>query len=62
MTGREPRRRTFSSRGFRLEKAQAGWDVWRGTHKVGWIAVRGHAKPYVDELLAREKGQPSGEP
>jgi hypothetical protein len=56
------RRRTFSYRGFRFEKAQAGWDVWRGTRKVGWVAVRDHAKPFVDELLAREEEPSSGEP
>ena len=47
---------------FRFEKAQAGWDVWRGTHKVGWVAVRDHAKPFVDELLAREEGRTGREP
>ncbi len=50
-----PRRRTFSYRGFRFEKAQAGWDVWRGTKRAGWVAIRDHAKPFVDELLAGER-------
>ncbi len=49
------RRRTFSYRGFRFEKAQAGWDVWRGTKRVGWVTIRDHAKPFVDELLESER-------
>jgi len=56
-----PRRRIFSYRGFRFEKVQAGWNVWRGEHRVGWIPVRAHAKPYVDELLARELDRPEPE-
>jgi hypothetical protein len=58
MTPKAPegaRRRTFSYRGFRFEKAQAGWDVWRGTKRVGWVTIRDHAKPFVDELLESER-------
>lgn len=61
MSAGGPRRRTFSYRGFRFEKAQAGWDVWRGEHRVGWIAIRTHAKPYVDDLLDRELERPDRE-
>jgi hypothetical protein len=50
----QERRRAFSYRGFRFEKAQAGWDVWQGTRRVGWVAVRAHAKAYVDDLVASE--------
>jgi len=49
------RRRSFSYRGFRFEKAQAGWDIWRGERRIGGGSVRDHAKAYVDELLEREK-------
>ena len=52
----EGRRRTFSYRGFRFEKAQAGWDVWQGTKRVGWVAIRDHAKPFVDDLLTTRAG------
>ncbi|MFL5737573.1 MAG: hypothetical protein ACJ76P_09570 [Actinomycetota bacterium] len=62
MTEGGARRRAFSYRGFRFEKAQAGWDVWRGAQRVGWIAVRAHAKPYVDDLLAADIDRSPGAP
>jgi hypothetical protein len=39
-------------RGFRLVKAQAGWDVWRGTTRVGWEPTKAKAKMFVDEWLS----------
>jgi hypothetical protein len=51
------RRRTFAYRGYRFEKAQAGWDVFQGTKRVGWVAIRDAAKPYVDELIASDSSE-----
>jgi hypothetical protein len=45
------RYRVTRYRGFRLVKAQTGWDVWRGTTQVGWEPTKPKAKAFVDECL-----------
>jgi len=45
------RRRCFHYRGFRIEKAQAGWAIWRGNGEVGWASTKLRAKQSVDALI-----------
>lgn len=51
--------RRFHYRGYRVEKAQAGWDIWLKRDRVDWAPTKIRAKEQVDELLAR--GQPDRE-
>jgi hypothetical protein len=44
-------RRVFHYRGYRVEKAQAGWSVWLGKREVGWGSTKVRAKQFVDEIL-----------
>jgi hypothetical protein len=43
------RYRVSRYRGFRLVKAQAGWDIMRGMDKVGWAPTKELAKRFVDD-------------
>jgi hypothetical protein len=45
--------RRLHHRGYRVEKAQAGWDIWLGRDRVDWAPTKIRAKKQVDELLAR---------
>ena len=47
----EQARRVFRYRGYRVEKAQAGWSIWLGKQEVGWGSTKVRAKQFVDELL-----------
>lgn len=46
-------RRVFHYRGYRVEKAQAGWSVWLGKREVGWGSTKVRAKEFVDEILQK---------
>jgi hypothetical protein len=48
------RHRISKYRGFRLEKAQAGWDIWRGRTRIGWEETKTRAQRSVDALLEEE--------
>ena len=48
---REQARRAFRYRGYRVEKAQAGWTIWLGNREIGWGSTKVRAKEFVDDLL-----------
>jgi hypothetical protein len=45
-------RRVFRYRGYRVQKAQAGWSVFLGNREVGWGSTKVRAKQFVDAMLA----------
>lgn len=45
--------RRFHYRGYRVEKAQAGWEIWLGRDRIDWAPTKIRAKEQIAELLTR---------
>lgn len=48
-------RKVFRYRGYRIQKAQAGWRIWLGNREVGWGSTKVRAQELVDELLGESR-------